>query len=1818
MAGFADLATRIGATPTAPRFAATGPAPSFASLASAISSGASASPYRVSAPAPGTAAGPPAKAPSLLEQFGRALAAIPAGLAQTAVGAVETAGFVPHLLYDVATQNLPKSGFGGYMERYLPLPTAMGEGAAQTAADVANPARYGEASRQGTIVSKIINDIGTAGMALAGAGAAVGAPLAAGGEAATEAAAGETAAAGGAQAAAAEGALTGGAAAREALANVATEAPAAAAPAAYRGLGYGWLGPRTAESGRLGYSLAQSLAETNPELAAQVGRVGQALTRTSQGLNLATGMPLPIEGLRLAGRGVGLLPGVPPLGEWMPRTMDYIRQGGVNPVTGEPGRLAFLAQPQFMQRLADRRSEEGQRFAAYYDQAQRGMLQASRNEMEPLLYAQDLGLTPAEQRVVTMATAERGRAPADAYNAALAAPNAQTPNLNEMVRQMYEGVNEDQRPVPEDIRNYADYLGGRMDPGRAALIDQAVEHLRDSSLRMTAAKVASGELPLAQAANEPMPNVLTGYRLPLEAERNTIQQAWTKAHNDAIVKARIANAWDAVRAELPTAPTPAQMYARGRQSGLRDAGAQAAAEQARVAQTQLERSLADYVNDVETGRDQAAVTARAAEVDRLTAQVRGLADIATMRERRLQAAGALSRAGSEVIPGEPYGRPDIGTGQAPSPAELRAAQRAHSANVVEELHSELDRITGNERIALTPRARFAGQAGAGEYDWPTNVGLSNSERLRMTREGYIASEPGKVGNDVLAENMSRTLGRDVSTDEAAALYMQYVRAIWDAQAGRSQSAIQRVANETGLAPDAVEAALRGTRADYRNQITTSANTGFDAFQAEYNSLPQEERNLFVQVFNQLRADPQAVPQDYHDLLSTWLPQSFAGGLDSQAARLMPFAHEADVAQSLIGGRRPDVVRTFTEARTAAGQRQIGAMTAEVQGARKALVAGRRELAQARSNLARAIRENRADLAATRARFDRAQANVARLADTARIAQRRADANYAFGPPSLAEVQAGRTWQRFRGAPSAGERTAFQAGRRAEAARAADARASQTRRSLDRLNEKIANIPNEFARRWQDRFGDVNDKAVTSLENAVKRAGPELGALELRPMGRGAYGERLTGELARHADAYDIRTELSDVLRATEERAGVPLSAHARGELLTAMLRDRGIELPDLDKQRLADAVARGTLLEHINDIRDYDKAANVTSNTPRRVISVIRDTGQWMPQEIRNATEAVTSRYEAQRANFLHEILDNTAKAAPARWRDLILDAHREIRTLYDMADKADRTIGPQAGDHLRAYAEDVPNTIEEFMRAGIEPSYLIGGKAAPRIYSGPYRPGAPAATRAGKMRQTGLGPVALADIARTNADEAARMFHNKMLAEFANQFGRRADKVIGETMRAREEASGERMTPEQMTAAAATQGYVPHGTESTVGPQTILVPKWMKDQIDQAQYPNGMFWRGLRSVNRGYKVLALPLSPKWLVHRSIGNVLQAVVHGGISPMRLFSEMRDMTKEAGGLRALYRRGGVPDSTPSDILRHGLTRAEFNSMYPRDRPTGPGPVGQLITKSFNLNTFMENMTRSAMYRAKLHEGIPSEAAVRATGRALGAHGNLTPVEAKLAQALPFYPWLRHQTTAMLRLPIENPMRTIYLAQLANEMVDPNLDTKQLIALGSNIPLPGGQFLGMGNISPLANPMALPLSPLEIGRSLSPAIKLPIEALLGVNPDRSFMPLSRPADTARTDVFGKALPTAPLFRGLAGIPELAYLAAGQMPYVRTARDILLNPSIAHYATGYVATKGGERIPTGRTRLGALWAGLNLPSIRPLPQLVAAGTPTLQGGA
>jgi hypothetical protein len=254
-------------------------------------------------------------------------------------------------------------------------------------------------------------------------------------------------------------------------------------------------------------------------------------------------------------------------------------------------------------------------------------------------------------------------------------------------------------------------------------------------------------------------------------------------------------------------------------------------------------------------------------------------------------------------------------------------------------------------------------------------------------------------------------------------------------------------------------------------------------------------------------------------------------------------------------------------------------------------------------------------------------------------------------------------------------------------------------------------------------------------------------------------------------------------------------------------------------------------------------------------------------------------------------------------------------------------------------------------------------------------------------------------------------------------------------------------------------------------------------------------------------------------------------------------------------------------------------------------------GELIQKSYNLNEFVDSFTRAAVYRAKLRNGVPDKVALSSTLKAMGDFTRMSPWERRVArQIIPFYPWLRHQTQAMLRLPIEHPSRALFLGYLSNLYNDPSLTTEERRLLGLRLPVPGIGEINLGFMNPFPElPTSLGQIAQQVGQGVNPLIKEPVAQFSGLDLSKLGQ-INRPADIEANaqGAFGTEA------QGILGakpsdLGASLYHAAGILPGTRALRSLVADPADQRYSTG---EKVGNK-QSDRNRLQVLAQAAGLPS-------------------
>jgi hypothetical protein len=423
-------------------------------------------------------------------------------------------------------------------------------------------------------------------------------------------------------------------------------------------------------------------------------------------------------------------------------------------------------------------------------------------------------------------------------------------------------------------------------------------------------------------------------------------------------------------------------------------------------------------------------------------------------------------------------------------------------------------------------------------------------------------------------------------------------------------------------------------------------------------------------------------------------------------------------------------------------------------------------------------------------------------------------------------------------------------------------------------------------------------------------------------------------------------------------------------------------------------------------------------------------------------------------------------------------------------------------------------------------------------------------------------------------------------------------------------------------------------------------MPKLVPDGIAREMRRDASLWdRGmlpgfkfLARTNRAFKTQVLPLSARWYLNNTIGNVIMSMAFGGVSPIELARNIRVLQREVGFRGAgrasqaalerevvsgAYDVGNVraarlANSSLFETQRRGLGLTDYEGMPARTR--AGAKLRQVTDAGYGVNEFFDNVFRSATYLAKIDkylvkavrtgvdvstaEGFTgiANAALRDTLKAMGDFTNMAPWQRKyLRQVFPFWSWIRHSTVAAMRLPVEAPLRAAMLAQLSVLANDKNLTGEELSFFSGKWLLGNGTTISLGGVSPIDSPLTNPIfDPPSLLRSLAPGLKVGIAAATGIDMSR-LSQVTKPPNDRKRGVFGQSVADPLLYHP----SELLGYAAGQFPLLRNLRDAIDGPSI-RYGTGEpIRDKRKNPLPSGRTRAGALAAIVGIP----LPEQVTS---------
>lgn len=1446
-----------------------------------------------------------------------------------------------------------------------------------------------------------------------------------------------------------------------------------------------------------------------------------------------------------------------------------------------------------------------------------------------------------------------------------------------------------QRPTYEDIVAIIDYADNPNSPRARDIYEIARQVELELIPDRTQRALDNQGLNPEQLGDQMLTPKVDEIRRGIERDRNKAQRERRGLDSRTVRAAAMERAQVAINATLPDPPDPRTLLSVGARAG---AAAQALKElrnQHTAAVKALRQAVDDYMR-ADRGREDSLTAALARRIDELTEEAVQLEQQIRTDQRRYEATEGLARATGDVetvdadgnvvnpdaaIQGEINeiaARPEPNLSNMTSMSAIVEVSRQIVDEMKVELWGQMQATFGKMGLSrIGPDGKT--------YDWYDR--LTTDQKKILNRDGFLVGEYDALTSpDHLAEMASQERRRDLSHDEAVDLYLDLAMQIEDLRIQRSARnrrtkrgpsgvkqfdsvtgeriveygptrfsqgppvndiQIQRVAQEMGLPPSIIDAALNGNAQRLREVMGDEARRGYDEVREAYDALAPDDQSFVIEG---ARATAEQGGDTLNYLIDTL-------ELDMETATLIDGTVDGGALVDWLGGpvsRVPDsFVRAVTEPTGPAQKRLIAQLQQTLKKSRAALRDNysrqretRRLLDRSRDMDADRLDDaaGRVDIAeigveAAAARIDDVETNRPRLDETTAVT------------PKVADV-----WKRYRrtadlgvderarttGTPKKGVKVTMS---RAEQARVREGRLIQTRQAVQRdrqvrtrrarrFDDEISNLNTELGRSAQARLiEDINTPAVKAMYGIVRREGKPLGSVVPPFDGKPATLTGLMDTIVRKAAG----TEGVEAVAAQMNAQGRFDSVADMYQAFRDALEDDGIDVIEgTDAFRdLRDSMTAEYALEAMRQVQAA--AGNSNMNLPYRVMAEVRQQTKGFPQETRNALEARFERYERARNRHLRNMNADFLAVMPKRFREV---ARENIQAIDDFLDRAEKAL--DNGDHYLAsiyhrLAAEAPTTLQGMIDNGIDPKHLVGGKtitdattARDVAASGAIGRGA---TRGTKQSKTGGRAVSLSDYVKVEAHEQMAQVDAAGLEALRNHpaLTSRADSVIGDVLdEYKQNNAGNTMPADQIVKALDERGWVllPGQASAVVHAGTPTIPKLAAKALQaQSMGTRPLPIRMLSTANRMFKYSVLAASPLWQIGNLIGNLFMTTMGlGKVSVLDVPRLVRQAVKDSGGMREFWERGGLAPWAPDRLASHGLSYGEHQLMRDGwDATKKENVAKRAVNAMYTLNEFMDNAFRSVTYadqmqkmaadpdapgRLATQNMTASEAAVQHTLRALGDFTNMTAFEKRyLREVFPFWAWLRHQTLMTMRMPLYSPARTAYLIALTDLLEDEDVATEWYEMMGSRIPLGNGMALNLGGISPFAAPWEVPLNPFNIGTTISaatPMLKLPVQIATGFDPNR-LAPTSRPYDERPTDQFGREQASSPVTRLLTdpggALSEIGYIASGTLPQTKAVRNIITGPGEARYGSGQRVGDGQYDDPS-RTALDEILAGARVP--------------------
>lgn len=1513
------------------------------------------------------------------------------------------------------------------------------------------------------------------------------------------------------------------------------------------------------------------------------------------------------------------------------------------------------------------------------------IVQSDRAWLEAPTIAQRYDVSEVQARAATFDVDDRFMGAVDAYRGALRRgmdPTTASEVIGRSIERGYENVQSELRPTIDDIVTFADWKAGKLDPTQSAAMDQIEEAIREGSARYTEQVVKTRALSDEQLKDEWLPSEVEVIRRDIEKARDAGPGRDQYKQAEEFDRAqRLYNATAALNDRLPPPADIKVARERGRKLGIAQERAIVLRNEYRARLGQLEKAKMAYDEGIAVKSP--ALDRLAKEVDHYTEQVTTLRREIDRTTRQRDATHVLSRVEGLSDPklgegGEPSPRPDVKLTIDDTQKAMRDTAVELRREATQEAADFVESVTGGDRLR-TPtdaKARNVAEAGwdpikqTGDAPNPEHFAwwneLPKGVREWALKKGYLVPRWDKkykgkgldgkqvpkryqayenveqgMTPDILAQRMSDRLGRNLSTDDALRMYFDAIEGEYRAGLKANDAVYAQIAEDVGLPRDLVAIAIDGTMADFKDALRDYTVTALDDVQTAFSQMNPALQEAVLDELRSMR-EGNATPEEMGDLI--WDALDMEGKVDI----LEPIWGRVDMTELsdwLTGRATPRAVyEAVLGNRPAAARKQIVNLQKRI----NTLRTKERSAAATESRLTKLYD---AAQQATRAGDVR---RTTRLADAAGVkADAAATTATNMGEAVKISESVRDPWKRRKGSRVVGkdadgnpireqtnprstmERIYIREGVLRERMAARAAAGKRTMRSINKYNDRIANLPGELGRGFTQRLReDINTPAIASMRGGLRNIEKPFGGLPagLRDSSTPIELTGVVGEVARRNDISDM--VIDRLMSAQEAAGGIVMPIDAR-RIVQQVADDYGVKFDEHDMRLLDLSSDVDQIIYEVDQIVQAGIDNGTELNTPLRVIDHIRaynplrrdmgPEGKSIGNDYLTEIERRFDTYMRKRNAHLTNLMDNQAIVMPGRWRAVGSNSRRLVRGLLDEAEDMYRQGDPDAAALLMSLAEDVPTTLDAMIKAGLDPDYLTGGEAPTRGQS-LSSSGIDVTTLRAEHRLTeGTRPMSLSGVTRLQMNQSAKLLTNRAAEFITDNLGKRADTVVGDAINAWFEAHPtDTVVPQaDMRRAIEDAGYTQAPGQTGWTRETVIIPKSIAKELRVMSGPTSTMWKFLNKGNRWFKTSVLPLSPKWMTGNIVGNAFMATFNGGMGPVQLARTLDEIASMEGGWAAFYSRGGLPSWAPDELASHGLT---YNEHVLRWGDTDPNIDGlddagikqkfeNFIGKSYNLNEFVDNATRSAVYLAQLRKGGTPEAALKHTLNAMGDFTRMTPFERRwVREVFPFYSWLRHQTQAALRLPLTDPMRAAYLLSLTNMMNDPEYGEDMLALLGSKIPLGGDRFINIGGLSPFGSPFDLPLDPSRpdlLASNISPVIDAPIRALTGFDVGR-LGPVSRPNEQESTDRFGRTIPTSPLRRFAGGVfsgdfgqaanavGEVGFGLAGELPQTRALRDLALaagDGELGDYRTGS-GDRGNPDYDKPRSLYEVMAGALNVP--------------------